>query len=207
MPYLSEMLATNATPAENPLIECIIFSSLWGRIVSYQHRYDNDMENGFWLSHRWLAETLKHRASMLLKSWSLSNSRADPLLLFTNLIAHGAIMKLGELTMSIPWSSDEYQHASLQYTEMTNKAAQDIVDLASSFSKAGIFKVCSQIRTSQKSFVFPTPVIFAVFILHVSRLGSPIPPDPSFALRQILGSAERTKWNIPVRLSPSSKGA
>ncbi|KAI8632692.1 hypothetical protein F5Y19DRAFT_491339 [Xylariaceae sp. FL1651] len=143
--YLSDMLTPDAQPAQNALTECIIFSSLWGRVVSHYHlSLKKETGSGFWLRHKWLAATLDHRLRLLSTSYTMSQIRADPLLLFANMMAQGGVIVLAQMVGSVPWNSEEsqeYQQLCLNHRDAAAKAIKEIARLSSSSSVLSCLKV------------------------------------------------------------------
>lgn len=121
VPFLSELLTPAGPPAPSALGECIVFSSIWGRITSHQHKQLQRQQDGrddVGPGDAWLAQTLNHRIRLLSKTSSSSGSGAgsggesgtylsrsaagrasgdqQPLLLFASVLAQSCVIKASQ---------------------------------------------------------------------------------------------------------------
>ncbi|KAJ5548838.1 fungal-specific transcription factor domain-containing protein [Penicillium frequentans] len=144
-PFLCDVIscATDLT-IQTPFIECIIFSTLWGRVLTHQKQSSADQACGsptteFWDRHLWLDNLLVQRIQlhhlMPTLEWM------DPMLLFTRMIAQAAVLSLRKATQLIAWQAHDYGDMLARCEEKTSAAAQEIARLSQYLTQLNFLKI------------------------------------------------------------------
>ncbi|KUL92077.1 hypothetical protein ZTR_02615 [Talaromyces verruculosus] len=99
MPFLSEVMVANNSIALLPFAECIILSTIWGRIQAHQQQCLMEQAYGipmveFWDRHLQLENLVTQRVKLYQTNSTLISVHTDPDRLFTNLIAQAAVLSL-----------------------------------------------------------------------------------------------------------------
>ena len=159
-PFLSEAI-TESTPKFASLFnECIILATLCGRSLLRFQQYSissvyGDGGNSDWLTwHRWLDDTLTTRLQVMTRLRASSpNPAYDPLLLFSNVLGHTAVVYHCKGAME-SWASltdrPEVYAEVMQCQARALAAATAIVRLAGTLREFHFSKV-SDIRSSKRS--------------------------------------------------------
>lgn len=105
------MACTTDLKIQTPFSECIIFSTLLGRVLS--HRKQSSVEQAcgspiteFWDRHLWLDNLLIQRIQFYQLMPNLD--WMDPMLLSTKMIAQAAVLFLRTATQLIAWQAHDY---------------------------------------------------------------------------------------------------
>ncbi|ROW12029.1 hypothetical protein VPNG_05282 [Cytospora leucostoma] len=151
----------------SPFAECMVLATLHGRSITHKQLALSAIGSAkdtrdFWARHEWLAaEVEKH--TQLLESWrqnSAGTSTSDlvdgnPMLLFTNILAHDTIVYLSNVTETIAWDDVGHQLISASYKQRGIQAASEVVRLAHPFLPGALSRAATclmmQIRTGEIS--------------------------------------------------------
>ncbi|KAG0160806.1 hypothetical protein PDIDSM_8336 [Penicillium digitatum] len=143
-PFLSDvMMCTSDLTIQTPFGECIIFSTLWGRVLSHRKQSSVGQACGspiteFWDRHVWLDNLLLQRIQLYHLVPKLD--WMDPLLLFTRMIAQAAVLQLRAATELIPWQAHDYGDLLAQCEHRASTAAQEIARLSQYLSQLSFLK-------------------------------------------------------------------
>jgi hypothetical protein len=146
MGFLSEAIAAHDHAIRSSLTECIIWATICGRSMLHrqqsavEHVYGN-VSQDFWDRHHWLDTILTQRMQILLLHYPSASEHVDPLLLFTNMVAHTTILHLYKTIESMSWETDKYQFIINEYGKKSASAAREIVILVKALSPLSYFKV------------------------------------------------------------------
>lgn len=151
MSFLSEVIGASDQRLLSPFTECIIFATIYGRSLCHgqQSTVERVYRDGFaefWERHQWLDNILTKRMQILSWNYPYAVEHTDPLLLFTNMMAHTTVLHLNMVIQSTAWDTDEYEEIICQYGKRSMSAAQEMVSLAKT-SMLNIFKASSTIRS------------------------------------------------------------
>lgn len=155
--FLPEAIAASGQTMLSPFAECVVFLTLWGRCVLVrqprplaEHMYSNDSLE-LWARYEWLDNVLEKRRSRLAQSSPIGAVLADPMLVFTFMVAD--IIKI-HLMNSLQSKSAStvlpHQVLAEAHGERAAEAAREIALLAKTVSQLSCFKA---------SFFFPPPYI------------------------------------------------
>ncbi|KUI53497.1 hypothetical protein VP1G_01037 [Cytospora mali] len=134
--FLADALVSRTQHAEWSFAEAIIMSTLLGRCVALQRRVSvvsclqtstNNMRD-FWTNHAHLTSEIDERRQNLIQSFPSNSVLVDPMLAFTHLLPHAAIICLGETLANIPPQTvpTEHQFTATMYRERAIMAAREI---------------------------------------------------------------------------------
>ncbi|KAI1252402.1 hypothetical protein MGN70_006977 [Eutypa lata] len=91
--FLPEAIAASGQTILSPFAECVVFLTLWGRCILVrqprplaEHMYSNDSLE-LWARYEWLDNVLEKRRSRLAQSSPIGAVLADPMLVFTFMVA------------------------------------------------------------------------------------------------------------------------
>ena len=145
MAFLSEAITANDQSATSPFTECIILATISGRALS--HRQQSLVENvyvnasqDFWDRHEWINAILMQRMQMLSYRYPSASLHANPLLLFTNMVAQTTVLYLYETMKRVISVTDENRTIMTEYETCALMAAQEIVSLAKTLAQLSCFK-------------------------------------------------------------------
>lgn len=151
--FLADALASRAQHAEWSFAETIIMSTLLGRCVALQRRAgvvsglqtSTSHVKDFWTDHADLTSEIDERRQNLIRSFPSNSVLVDPMLAFTHLLPHAAIICLGETLASIPPETvpAEHQFTATIYRERTIMAAREITRQARLIPRVAFCKVRS----------------------------------------------------------------
>ncbi|KAK7992236.1 hypothetical protein PG996_012751 [Apiospora saccharicola] len=143
-PYLSELVTASATSIENPMAQCIIFATLWAKIISNSNQGNdtNDGAIGSMDYYERFAATLKHRSNLFFKSYSPSRVQADPLLFFAGLLAHCTTLSFGRIaTLNRVSSGGPWDQLASDHEPRITHAADEIGRLLKLFPRVSFLKI------------------------------------------------------------------
>ncbi|KAJ5893423.1 fungal-specific transcription factor domain-containing protein [Penicillium taxi] len=144
-PFLSDViLCATDVSIQNPFSECIIFSTLWGRVLSHQKQYCVKQACGspiteFWGRHLWLDNLLTQRIQLHQIMPNLD--WMDPMLLFTRMIAQAAVLSLRKATQLIAWQAHDYGDMLGHCEQKAENAAREIARLSQYLSQLNFLKI------------------------------------------------------------------
>lgn len=155
--FLSEVLATNSTQSDistaatlSTFAECVVLAALHGRCMTHRRLTLTGAgpaeAQDFWARHDRLASALDRQAQLLAQSPSNKMVNRDPMVLFTNMLAHKAIIDLSSILEAVPSQQRRQQQAGGAQLLVTHKrraerAASEMVRLAESVRSLGCFGV------------------------------------------------------------------
>lgn len=104
--FLSEAIASSNHSLLSPLTECIILVTICGRGLSHSQlsmveRVYGNAFLGFWLRHEWLDSILTKRIESLSPNYPTVSVVADPMLLFTIIVAQTTVIYLCKIMESL----------------------------------------------------------------------------------------------------------
>lgn len=145
MGFLSEVIADHDHTIRSSLTESIIWATICGRSMSHRQqstveRVYGNVSQDFWDRHHWLDAIITQRMHILLLRYPSVSEHVDPLLLFTNMVAHTTVLHLYETIESMSWETDKYQYIITEYGQRSAVAAREIVILAKALSPLSYFK-------------------------------------------------------------------
>ncbi|MCJ1386602.1 hypothetical protein MMC17_009728 [Xylographa soralifera] len=149
MDFLPEAMADGSRSSLSPFAECVVLAALHGRYVSHRRLAQSTTlsvkeTHEFWTRHQWLSEAVERRTQSSARSAveiSMTNvDGEDPMVAFTHLLAHNAVIHLGSVIELIPWKTLEYQLAAIAYEQRAHQAATDVVRLARAAPSFSYFK-------------------------------------------------------------------
>lgn len=151
--FLPEAIAASGQTMLSPFAECVVFLTLWGRCILVrqprplaEHMYSNDSLE-LWARYEWLDNVLEKRRSRLAQSSPIGAVLADPMLVFTFMVAD--IIKIHLMnSLQSKSASTVLSHQVLAeaHGERAAEAAREIALLAKTVSQLSCFKA---------SFFFP----------------------------------------------------
>ena len=146
MGFLSEMITTDDQSPMSPFMECIILATISGRALC--HRHQSSVENlyvnvsqDFWSRHQWINAILMQRMRILALKYPPASYHADPMLLFTNMMAQTTVLYLYKTMECVTPVTDENRAAIVDYERCSLLAAQEIVNLTKELTQLSCFKV------------------------------------------------------------------
>lgn len=149
MPFLSDAVVSVDTTIPSCFAELIILATLCGRVLAHDQQtnveqiYGNTLEH-FWERQFWLGDSLKARADGMMLNYPTPYCSADPMLIFTNMVAQTAVLYLWKVMDRINWDDDEYATLVTAFKEQSLFSALEILNLSRSLANLGYFKVCTQ---------------------------------------------------------------
>ncbi|KAI0377225.1 hypothetical protein F5Y04DRAFT_285170 [Hypomontagnella monticulosa] len=154
--FLSEALAMTTTQSISstvaplsPFAECVVLAALNGRCMTHRRvslaSASPDEGQDFWARHTWLVSAVDKRVQFLSQSPSIKAIDHDPMILFTHMLAHRAVIYLSSTLETAPWK-EQQQKGGLQLSAASDKwraerAAGEMVRLAESARSLGCFGV------------------------------------------------------------------
>jgi hypothetical protein len=122
-----------------------VFVTISGRCLSHQQQctvenaYGN-IPQDFLTRHQWLERLLADKTMTMLAASAedIEDELADPMMLFTRMIAEATTLLLGKAMQSVSWN---YQDVIIEYDEKVNEAAQKLSQLSNKLSEFGYYKV------------------------------------------------------------------
>ncbi|KAK3318199.1 fungal-specific transcription factor domain-containing protein [Apodospora peruviana] len=158
--FLPEAIASSDRTLPSPLAECAILATICGRGLSHcqTSRVERASSYGspsmdFWLRHEWLEGMLARRLDTLATSYPAA---ADPMLLFTFMMAQATVVNLSNILlettmnhtmMMTMMSTESQQQSSVSYGLVVEEsrtramqAARDIARLVKAHEQIGYFK-------------------------------------------------------------------
>lgn len=158
MCFISEALAMTGSAQVDastmiplpPFAECVVLAALHGRCMT--HRRMSLLSTGadeaqeFWARHDQLALFTEKRVQMLAQSPSLKMVHCDPMVLFTHMLVHKAVIYLSSTLEMAPWQrqqqqSDDRRFLATSYMWRAERSAVEMVRLAESAKSLGCFSV------------------------------------------------------------------
>ena len=146
MPFLSEAIASDDHSMMSPLAECVVLSTICGRTLS--HSQVSNVERAYgstpadlWARHEWLDGMLTKRLASLATTYPLISAPADPLMIFTFMIAHTTTIHLCQI-MEASGIGVDCNSTALGYQKRALRAAREIANLSKAHEHSGYFKVC-----------------------------------------------------------------
>lgn len=145
MGFLSEAMTANDQSYMSPFTECIILVTISGRALSHRHQslveniYVNVSED-FWNRHQWIDAILTQRMQILSLKYPPASQQADPLLLFTSMIAQTTVLYLYKTLKCVTPTTPENEAIVMQYQSSSLVAAQEIVNLTDTLTQLSCFK-------------------------------------------------------------------
>jgi hypothetical protein len=128
-----------------PFNAYIVFITISGRCLSHQQQCTVEKAYGnipqdFLTRHQWLERLLaeKTKTTLAASSDDLDDELADPMLLFTHMVAQATTLLLGKAMGSV---SLNYQEITSGYEKKVSEAAQRMSHLSEKLSELGYFKV------------------------------------------------------------------
>jgi hypothetical protein len=128
-----------------PFNAYIIFITISGRCLSHQQQCTVEKAYGnipqdYLTRHQWLERLLaeKTKTTLAASSDDLDDELADPMLLFTHMVAQATTLLLGKAMHSV---SLGYQEITSGYEKKVSEAAQSMSHLSEKLSELGYFKV------------------------------------------------------------------
>ena len=197
MGFLSEAITANDQSVMSPFTECIILATISGRALSHRHQslVENiyvDASQDFWDRHRWIDAILTQRIQILSLKYSPASQHADPLLLFTSMIAQATVLYLHKTLQCVTLSAAN-QAEMMQYETCSLVAAQAIVGLSDFLTQQNCLKArCSDLQSQPFGSQPPT--------------GPSIYPDSVVPLCGVLICASRLRQFLRAATSAHSRG-
>ncbi|ROV86978.1 hypothetical protein VMCG_10930 [Cytospora schulzeri] len=149
--FLADALASRAQRAEWSFAEAIIMSTLVSRCVTLQQRSgivsylqaSSKHVGDFWTNHAHLTSEIDERRQNLIRSFPSNSVLVDPMLAFTHLLPHAAIICLGDTIANIhpPTVPTEHQFTVTMYRERAIMAAREITRQAQSIPRVAFCKI------------------------------------------------------------------
>lgn len=151
--FLADALSRRAEHAEWSFAEAIIMSTLLGRCVTLQRRAGviSCLQTDFWTTHAHLTLKIDERRQNLVRSFPGCSVLVDPMLAFTHLLPHVAIICLGETLANVPPQTvpPEHQFTAMMYSERAIMAAREITRQAQLIPRVAFCKVSSSTSSGQ----------------------------------------------------------
>ncbi|KAI1421088.1 fungal-specific transcription factor domain-containing protein [Xylaria sp. FL1777] len=126
--------------------ECIVLAVLQGRCMAHRQqsvatgRALSDSEaRDFWAHHELLTNTLERRTKMLEQS-AQALVDCDPMVLFTHMLGHSAVIYLSGTAERAPWRTVDCRRMALACEERARRAACEVVRLAKAVPGMSCFK-------------------------------------------------------------------
>lgn len=146
MTFLSDIMEAGDALPSNPALECIVFSTLWGQVLSQEQDFKSGQPSAernatHWQRHASLGNLVAQRTDIFLKSHLPSNVLSDPLLLFTNMMATTVQLVHRQAAESIPCQTNEQQEALHKYREEAEAAAHQLLRLSKHLPSRSLLKV------------------------------------------------------------------
>ncbi len=160
MPLLWEVMddtdtGSSASTSPSPLspwVECIVFSTLWGRALAHQQqskqeRLHRPVAAAFCDRQVWLDELLTRRMQLFQRRYPPGTVRVDSMLLFTGLVAQAAVLSLCKAISDVPPTVTECAGLASDYRPRAPAAANNMVRLMSDLAHFSSFKVSRSFET------------------------------------------------------------
>jgi hypothetical protein len=143
--FLSEAIASSDHSLFSPLAECAILVTICGRALSHNQvsiveRVYGNASLDFWLRHAWLDSMLTKIIEGLSLNYPTVSVVADPMLLFTIMVAQSTVIYLCKIMESLAWETEEYQATVIEYQKRALWAAQEIARLSKEHEHISYFK-------------------------------------------------------------------
>ena len=145
------MTSTNMNGA-SPFTESIILATICSRTLAHKQqstaeRVYNHMPQLFWDRHEWLYSMLKTRYDYLTLQYPSAMQHTDCLLLFTKMMVQSNVLYLCRVIESIPWETNDYRSAIVDFKQKALLAAKETVNLTRSLPHISFFKVINSLVT------------------------------------------------------------
>ncbi|XXH03303.1 hypothetical protein Hte_009701 [Hypoxylon texense] len=145
--FLSEAIAVGSQGISSTFSECAIFLTLWGRSMAHQSRMPTDStyrDDSLELCARYecLNDVVEIRKRQLLQYSFAAGVLAEPMLVFTCLIADVVVIRLMDIrlrTKTLP--AAQHQALAASYGAQTAAAVEEMITLAQSLNQPSQFKV------------------------------------------------------------------
>jgi hypothetical protein len=150
MDFLAEAMANSGRSMLSPLAECIVLATLYGRCMAHRRLAVAAAPSGnesreFWTRHKWLATAVEKRTQLLVQSSPATSAFVDPMLAFTHMLAHSAVIYLSNMTETTPWQTVEHQLMVMAYEQSAFQASGELVRLAKAMPRLSCFKASTSI--------------------------------------------------------------
>ena len=148
MGFLSEAITAAADDhqsAMSPFTECIILATISGRALLHQHQslveniYANQSQD-FWDRHEWISAILTKRMQILSLKYPHASQHADPMLLFTSMVAQATVLYLYKVMEGVTPATAKNRALMMEYERCSFVAAQEIVYLTKTLAQLSCFK-------------------------------------------------------------------
>ncbi|KAL2017950.1 hypothetical protein VTK56DRAFT_1482 [Thermocarpiscus australiensis] len=150
MPLLWEVMDDTDTGSSalplSPWVECIVFSTLWGRTLAHQQQSKQEclhrpVAAAFCERQVWLDELLTRRMQVFQQRYPPGTVRVDSMLLFTSMIAQAAVLSLCKAISDVPPTVTECAALASDFRQRAPAAVKDMVRLMSDLAHFSSFKI------------------------------------------------------------------
>ncbi|KAG6361749.1 hypothetical protein INS49_009977 [Diaporthe citri] len=145
--FLSEALTKGVSTTLSPFAECVVLVTLHGRCMAHRRascKESGKEPRGVWARHERLASAVERRVATLAQIPAAPTVERDPMLFFTRMLAHSAIVYLGTTLLQMPWQAAEHQHSTrgvvLVYEQHASRAALEMARLVKASPSLSRFK-------------------------------------------------------------------
>ena len=179
MPFLSELIdgkklhdgsnASLSTSLSSPFVECIIFTTLWGRgLVHYQqanikHNIQGKLAHDFRERQFALDSIMSNELVRLQQSYFPESMVSDSTLLFTQMVAQATVLSLCMAAELMPKGAEGYADFVAPYRKRAHAAAKAIAGLSNRLLHHSLFKVITRSACVARSQIF---LVF-IYTLHM----------------------------------------
>ncbi len=160
MPFFSDLIegkkphdgsnASLSTSLSSPFVECIIFTTLWGRgLVCYQqatikHVIQGSLTHDFCQRHLALDNILFNESVRLQQSYCPESMVSDPTLLFTQMVAQATAFSLCMAAELVTKGAGGDADFVAPYRKKAHAAAKSIAGLSDRLLRHSLFKVITR---------------------------------------------------------------
>jgi hypothetical protein len=207
MPFLSEVMCTNKTQhaasaglssaSSSPFVECIIFTTLWGRgLAHHQHATVDHVQGNiapdFRERHLALDDILSNELVRLQQSYLPESIVSSPTLLFTQMAAQAIVLSLCMAAETMPKGAEGYVDFVARYRQRAHAATKEVARLSNCLLQHSLFKVIGSPKLSPAVAIWFLDFSYTVYDCHVHPtnfirpfIGPSLHSDPSRSMPQV----------------------
>ncbi|KAF7532585.1 hypothetical protein G7054_g7813 [Neopestalotiopsis clavispora] len=144
---LADALNSNEALGTSPFAECIVLATLLSRCTAHHRASLKESQTEprrFWARHEWLSSAVEKRIELRAQSsatTAITTVERDPMLFFTHMLAHSAIITLGATVRGMSRQRAGEQSLMIPVHEQrANWATTYIVQLVKAFPSLSCFK-------------------------------------------------------------------
>ncbi|KAF2151099.1 hypothetical protein K461DRAFT_166727 [Myriangium duriaei CBS 260.36] len=144
--FLSQIITGNGDETLSPFTQSIILVTISGRCLSHQQqgsveRLYGNVNEEFWERHQWLDGILTSKIQSMLALSGHESEPAEPMALFTNMMAHATTLSLYMAMRSVDCGSGKYHDIVRDYEKRAVRSAHEITTLSKRLVELNYYKV------------------------------------------------------------------